>query len=116
MIAISKNSFSRKYEAKLERIRQQFQHIRQSRSILKDRLKGVLTWNRKMEAVSKTTNTVSWQDLYKVERMLYQKDVQLQQLRVQHTTEIDKLQRKLHRRDELLRKMLLNKVKPAKRK
>lgn len=100
----------------MDRIRQQIQHLRQSRSILKDRLKGALTWNRKMEAVTKTTNTVSWQDLYKVERLLYQKDVQLQHLRVQHTNEVDKLQRKLQRRDELLRKMLLNKVKPAKRK
>lgn len=106
----------RKYEHKLERIRQQIHHIRQSRSILKDRLKAALTWNRKMEAVNKSTNAVSWQDLYKVERLLYQKDLQLQQLRVQHASEIEKMQHKLQRRDELLRKVLLNKMKQVKRK
>lgn len=100
----------------MERLRQQIQHIRQSRSILKERLKGALSWNRKMDTVSKTTHSVSWHDLYKVERLLYQKDVQIQQLRIQHTAELDKLQRKLHRRDELLRKMLLNKIRPSKRK
>lgn len=103
-------------EKKLGRIRQKFHRLRQSRSILKDRLRGAMTWNRKMEAMSKTINNVSWQDLHKIEQLLLQKEAQMQQLRVQHLNEIEKLQRKLLRRDETLRKILLNKVKPAKAK
>lgn len=99
---------------KLERVKQQFLRVRQSRSLLKDRLKGAITWNRKIEAATKPSSSVSWQDLYKVERLLYQKEVQLHQVRVQHAGEIEKLQRKLHRRDELLRKVLIHKVKPSK--
>lgn len=85
--------------------------MQQSRDMIKSRLRSAITWNRKVEAAAKT---ISWQDLHKIEQVLVQKEAQLQQLRIQYQTEIEKLQRKLHRRDEMLRKILLNKVKHKK--
>lgn len=82
--------------------------MRQSREVIKSRLRSAITWNRKIEAAAKT---ISWQDLRKIEQMLVQKEYQLQQFRIQYQNEMEKLQRKLNRRDELLRKLLLNKVK-----
>lgn len=89
-------------------MRSKFLRLQQSRDMIKSRLRSAITWNRKVEAAAKT---ISWQDLHKIEQVLVQKDSQLQQLRIHHQSEIDKLQRKLHRRDEMLRKILLNKVK-----
>ncbi|XP_055316913.1 protein Cep89 homolog [Sitodiplosis mosellana] len=97
-----------KFEKKLEKLRHKFLRLRQSREVIKSRLRSAITWNRKIEAAAKT---ISWQDLRKIEQMLIQKDYQLQQFRIQHQNEMEKLQRKLSRRDELLRKLLLNKVK-----
>ena len=82
--------------------------LRQSHEVIKSRLRSAIAWNRKIEAAAKT---ISWQDLRKIEQMLVQNGYQLQQIRIQHQNEVEKLQRKLSRRDELLRKLLLNKVK-----
>lgn len=92
----------------MEKLRSKFLRMQQSREMIKSRLRSAITWNRKVEAAAKT---ISWQDLRKIEQLLVQKESQLQQLRQQYQTDIDKLQRKLHRRDEMLRKILLNKVK-----
>lgn len=89
-------------------MRGKFVRLQQSRAVIKSRLRSAITWNRKVEAAAKT---ISWQDLHKIEQFLVQKEAQIQQLRVHYQNEIDKLQRKLHRRDEMLRKILLNKVK-----
>lgn len=82
--------------------------LQQSQQLIKSRLRSAITWNRKVEAVAKT---VSWQDIRKIEQLLVQKEFQLQQLRIQYQNEVDQLQRKLQRRDETLRKILLHKVK-----
>lgn len=100
--------YSSIFERKLEKLRHKFLRLRQSREIIKSRLRSAITWNRKIEAAAKT---ISWQDLRKIEQALVQKDYQLQQFRIQHQNEVEKLQRKLSRRDEMLRKLLLNKVK-----
>lgn len=92
----------------MEKLRHKFQRLQQSREMIKSRLRTAITWNRKVEAAAKT---ISWQDLRKIEQLLIQKESQLQQLRIQYQNEVEKLQRKLHRRDETLRKILLNKVK-----
>lgn len=86
--------------------------MQQSREHLKSRVKTMLIWSRKIEAATKPVNNVTWQDVRKIEQLLIQKEVQLQQLRASHLREIEKLQRKLHLRDETLRKILLHKVKP----
>lgn len=99
------------YHKRLEKLRSKFLRMQQSRDMIKSRLRSAITWNRKVEAAAKT---ISWQDLHKIEQVLVQKEAQLQQLRIQYQTEIEKLQRKLHRRDEMLRKILLNKVKHKK--
>lgn len=96
------------FEKKVEKLRHKFQRLQQSRELIKSRLRTAITWNRKVEAAAKT---LSWQDLRKIEQLLVQKESQLQQARVQYQNELEKLQRKLHRRDETLRKILLNKVK-----
>lgn len=92
----------------MEKLRSKFVRLQQSCDLIKSRLRNAITWNRKVEVAAKT---ISWQDLHKIEHVLVQKDSQLQQLRIQYQNEIDKLQRKLHRREEMLRKILLNKVK-----
>lgn len=98
------------FEKRLEKTRQKFHRIQQSKDALKCRLKNAVAWNRRIEAASKNINSISWQDFRKLEQLLFQKEVQLQQMRVSHLNEIDQLQRKLNRRDETLRKILLNKV------
>lgn len=97
-------------EKKLEKTRQKFHRLQQSKEALKCRLKNAVAWNRRIEAASKNVNSLSWQDFRKLEQFLIQKEVQLHQMRVLHLNEINQLQRKLNRRDETLRKILLNKV------
>lgn len=103
-------SIRRMLEKRLERTRQKFHRIQQSKDALKCRLKNAVAWNRRIEAASKNVNNISWQDFRKLEQLLIQKEAQLQQMRATHLNEIDRLQRKLNRRDETLRKILLNKV------
>lgn len=95
-------------EKKVEKLRQKCMRLQQSRDMIKSRLRSSITWNRKVEAAAKT---ISWQDLHKIEQLLLQKESQLQQLRTQYQNDVEKLQRKLHRRNETLHKILLNKVK-----
>lgn len=97
-------------EKRLEKTRQKFQRLQQSKDALKCRLKNAIAWNRRIEAASKNVNIISWQDFRRLEQLLIQKEAQLQQLRASHLNEIDQLQRKLNRRDETLRKILLNKI------
>lgn len=92
----------------MEKLRTKFLRLQQSRDTMRNRLRTALTWNRRIEAAAKT---ISWPNLHKIEQSLQQKESQLQQLRQQYRNDVDKLQRKLHRRDEILRKILLNKVK-----
>lgn len=106
----------RSLDQKMEKMRRKFYRLRQSRDILKDRLRHTVSWNQKIEAAAKTINKVSWQDVHKIDQLLVQKEMQLQQIRAQHFNEVQKLQRKLTRRDEMLRKILLNKVKSLKKK
>ncbi|XP_031635137.1 protein Cep89 homolog [Contarinia nasturtii] len=96
------------FEKKIEKIRRKFVHLQQSRAMIKSRLKSAITWNQKVEAAAKT---ISWPNLQKIEQMLRQKDTQLQQIHIQYKNDVENLQKKLHRRDETLRKVLLNKVK-----
>lgn len=103
-------SIHRILEKKLERTRQKFHRIQQSKDALKCRLKNAVAWNRKIEAASKNVNSLSWQDFRKLEQILLQKEAQLQQMRASHLNEINQFQRKLNRRDETLRKILLNKM------
>lgn len=103
------------FEKKLDKIRCKFHRMQQSRDLLKSRLKSALIWNRKITSETKPTNNISWQDIRKIEQLLIQKEAQLQQLRVMHINEMEKMQRKLNRRDEMLKKILLNKVKSIKK-
>lgn len=103
------------FEKKLEKTRQKFHRIQQSKDALKTRLKNAITWNRKIEAATKNVNSISWQDFRKLEQILIQKEAQLQQMRLSHLNEIDQLHRKLKRRDETLRKILLNRLELNKR-
>lgn len=96
------------YHKKMEKLRTKFLRLQQSRDTIRNRLRTALAWNHKIEAAAKT---ISWPNLHKIEQLLQQKESQLQQLRIQYRNDVDKLQRKLHRRDEILRKILLNKVK-----
>lgn len=96
------------YHKRMEKLRTKFLRLQQSRDKMRTRLRTALTWNRKIEAAAKT---ISWPNLHKIEQLLQQKETQLQQLRTQYRNDVDKLQRKLHRRDEMLRKILVNKMK-----
>lgn len=91
------------YHKKMGKLRTKFQRLQQSRDTIRNRLRTAL--------IEATTKTISWPNLHKIEQLLQQKESQLQQLRTQYRNDVDKLQRKLHRRDEILRKILLNKVK-----
>lgn len=96
------------FEKKIEKLRRKFMRLQQSREMIKSRLQSAITWNRKVAAAAKT---IQWPNIQKIEQMLLQKDTQLQQIRIQYQKEVENLQKKLHRRDETLRKVLLNKVK-----
>lgn len=100
----------------MAKVRHKFKRLRQSREILKDRLQSTLTWNKKTETVTKTVDKTPWHGMHTAEQLLLQKELQIQQLRTQYFNEVQKLQRKLTRRDEMLRKILLSKLKNAKRK
>lgn len=95
----------------IDKLHQKLNRIRQSRDTLDDRLKNTVTWNKNMKANAKAIQKISWQGLRKIEQLLRQKDVQLQQLNAQHSAEMEKLQRKLKRKDEIIKKILLNKAK-----
>lgn len=87
------------------------QHLirgRQSRDQLRRSFENTV---KNIEANAKNIKTVSWQDLQRIEQLLCQKDIQIQQMHSQHAAEIEKLHRKLNLRDETMKKVLLNKVK-----
>lgn len=91
--------------------RQSLEHTRQSRDRLRQSFEGTI---KNMEATVQSVRTGSLKELQRIEQLLCQKEIQMQQMHVQHATEIEKFNRKLYRRDETLKKVLLNKVKSMK--
>lgn len=103
------------FDQKNLKLRQRLMQIRQSRDIIKDRLKSTISWNKNIETAIRATKNVSWQDLHKIEQLLAQKEAHIQSMHQQHLAEIERLNRKLNHRDETLKKVLLNKVKSIKK-
>lgn len=93
------------------KMRQNMEITRQSRDRLRQTFESTI---KNMEATVQSVRTVSLQDLQRIEQLLCQKEIQMQQMHAHHATEVEKLNRKLNRRDETLKKVLLNKVKSLK--
>lgn len=93
-------------------MRQHLIQARQSREHLRQTFENTI---RNMEETAKCIRTVSSQDLHRIEQLLIQKDMRMQQLHSHYKAEIDKMNRKLTRRDETLQKVLLTNVRPLKK-
>lgn len=90
-------------------LRQNLHHIRNSREILKSRLKKSLICEKNLEGEqSQIKNT--WSDLNKVQGFIHQKEAQIQTMQMRHVTEIEQIKRKLQQRDETLKKVLNDKA------
>lgn len=82
--------------------------MKHSRDHLKERVNNTV---RNIEATAKNIKNLSYQDFHRVEQLIQQKDEQIRRIHIQYLSEIDKLQRKLNRRDESIKKILANKLK-----
>lgn len=93
-------------------MRQSLAHARQSHDHLRQSVESTV---KNIEATTKNIKAVSWQDMQRIEQLLCQKEIQMQRLHTLHAAEIEKLNRKLSRRDETLQKVLFNNVKSLKK-
>ncbi|XP_063697205.1 protein Cep89 homolog [Culicoides brevitarsis] len=83
--------------------------IRQSKEMLRTRLKAVIAWGKNLED-GKGKVQANWNDLNQVEMLLAQKQSQVQAIQAKHRSEVDELQRKLKSREETLHKILKEKT------
>lgn len=95
------------YTKKIASLRKKLVHMKHSRDHLKERVNSTV---RNIEATTKNIRNLSYQDFHRVEQLLHQKDEQIRRIHIQYLAEIDKLQRKLNRRDESIKKILSNKL------
>lgn len=93
-------------------MRQGLVHAQQAYDQLRHRFERKVKY---IAATARSIKTVSKEDLQRIEQLMYQKEIQIQQLRAQHAAEIEKMNRKLNRRDETLKQVLLDKVKSLKK-
>ncbi|XP_058067162.1 protein Cep89 homolog [Anopheles bellator] len=82
---------------------------RQSKEILKQRLKTMINWGKGTEQ-RKDQLQESWRSIKALQEQLAQRDGQLQALQQRHRTDVEQLHRRLHQREETLRKVLAGKA------
>uniref|UniRef100_A0A336MVC3 CSON008177 protein n=1 Tax=Culicoides sonorensis TaxID=179676 RepID=A0A336MVC3_CULSO len=83
--------------------------IRQSKEMLRTRMKAVVAWGKSLEE-GKGKVQANWNDLNQVEALLAQKQSQVNAMQAKHRSEVDELERKLKNREETLHKILKEKT------
>lgn len=95
-------------------IRQSLERAKQSKEVLKARLKNMVTWGKGVEQQQQQhkrsqppASGESWREL---QERIRQREEQLQLLQVRHVEEIGQLQRRLKQREDTLRRVLAEKA------
>ncbi|KAL1379498.1 hypothetical protein pipiens_014857 [Culex pipiens pipiens] len=92
-------------------LRQSLERAKQSKEVLKARLKNMVTWGKGVEQQHKRSQPPasgeSWREL---QERIRQREEQLQLLQVRHVEEIGQLQRRLKQREDTLRRVLAEKA------
>ncbi|KFB47420.1 AGAP011398-PA-like protein [Anopheles sinensis] len=90
-------------------LKQTLERTRQSKEILKQRLKTMITWGKGSEQ-RKDQLQESWQTIRALQAQLQQRDGQLRSLQQRYQTEVEQLERRLRQREDTLRKILAEKA------
>ncbi|XP_065091957.1 protein Cep89 homolog [Ochlerotatus camptorhynchus] len=90
-------------------LKQSLQHCRQSKEVLKTRLKHVVTWGKGVEQ-RRDQLTDAWHNVKALQEKIRQRDEQLHALQVQYRSEVEQLQRRLKQREDSLRRILEEKA------
>ncbi|XP_039432680.1 protein Cep89 homolog [Culex pipiens pallens] len=90
-------------------LRQSLERAKQSKEVLKARLKNMVTWGKGVEhkRSQPPASGESWREL---QERIRQREEQLQLLQVRHVEEIGQLQRRLKQREDTLRRVLAEKA------
>uniref|UniRef100_A0A8D8JEZ4 (northern house mosquito) hypothetical protein n=1 Tax=Culex pipiens TaxID=7175 RepID=A0A8D8JEZ4_CULPI len=93
-------------------LRQSMERAKQSKEVLKARLKNMVTWSKGVEQQQHKRSQPpasgeSWREL---QERIRQREEQLQLLQVRHVEEIGQLQRRLKQREDTLRRVLAEKA------
>ncbi|XP_055625703.1 protein Cep89 homolog [Toxorhynchites rutilus septentrionalis] len=86
-------------------LKQSLERIRQSKEVLKTRLKKMITWSKSVEQRRDQWQD-SWRSVKALQDKVRQRDEQLQALQAQYRSEVDQLQRRLRHREDTLRNVL----------
>uniref|UniRef100_A0A182IMR3 Uncharacterized protein n=1 Tax=Anopheles atroparvus TaxID=41427 RepID=A0A182IMR3_ANOAO len=90
-------------------LKRTLERTRQSKEILKQRLKTMISWGKGSEQ-RKDQLQESWQTIRALQGQLQQRDTQFRSLQQRYQTEVDQLQRRLRQREDTLRKILGDKA------
>ncbi|XP_050095468.1 protein Cep89 homolog isoform X2 [Anopheles aquasalis] len=90
-------------------LKQTLERTRQSKEILKQRLKTMISWGKGSEQ-RKDQLQDSWRTIRALQEQLQQRDGELQTLQQRYQLEVEQLQRRLRQREETLRKILADKA------
>uniref|UniRef100_A0A182RB80 Uncharacterized protein n=1 Tax=Anopheles funestus TaxID=62324 RepID=A0A182RB80_ANOFN len=90
-------------------LKQTLERTRQSKGILKQRLKTMISWGKGSEQ-RKDQLQECWRNIRALQEQLQQRDLQLQTLQQRFQQEQEQLQRRLRQREDTLRKILADKA------
>ncbi|XP_049546774.1 protein Cep89 homolog [Anopheles darlingi] len=90
-------------------LKQTLERTRQSKEILKQRLKTMISWGKGSEQ-RKDQLQESWRTIRALQEQLQHRDGELQALQQRFQLEVEQLQRRLRQREETLRKILADKA------
>uniref|UniRef100_A0AAG5DIE7 Uncharacterized protein n=1 Tax=Anopheles atroparvus TaxID=41427 RepID=A0AAG5DIE7_ANOAO len=90
-------------------LKRTLERTRQSKEILKQRLKTMISWGKGSEQ-RKDQLQESWQTIRALQGQLQQRDTQFRSLQQRYQTEVDQLQGRLRQREDTLRKILGDKA------
>uniref|UniRef100_A0A8D8DQ56 (northern house mosquito) hypothetical protein n=1 Tax=Culex pipiens TaxID=7175 RepID=A0A8D8DQ56_CULPI len=91
-------------------LRQSMERAKQSKEVLKARLKNMVTWGKGVEQHKRSQPPASGESWRELQERIRQREEQLQLLQVRHVEEIGQLQRRLKQREDTLRRVLAEKA------
>ncbi|XP_058835371.1 protein Cep89 homolog [Topomyia yanbarensis] len=94
---------------KTSTLKQSLHHVKQSKEILKTRLKNMVTWGKSVEHRRGQLQD-SWRSVKSLQDKIRVREGQLQELQARHIQEVSYLQRKLKQREDSLRRILEEKT------
>ncbi|XP_058464686.1 protein Cep89 homolog isoform X2 [Malaya genurostris] len=90
-------------------LKQSLHHLRQSKELLKTRLKNMITWGKSVEQQRGQSQDCR-RSVLALQDKIRERDGQLQHLQMRHIAEVNQMQRKLKQREDSLRRVLEEKT------